>query len=60
MVYLFAALGWSEAVYQRAFADWMTPRFGPFVPSFTYALSFMSIWWILMWLCDRRGIRIRI
>jgi predicted acyltransferase len=60
MVYLFAALGWSEMLYQRAFADWMTPRFGPFVPSFTYALSFMCTWWILMWLFDRRGIRIRI
>jgi predicted acyltransferase len=60
MVYLFAALGWSEAIYQRAFADWMTPRLGPFVPSLAYALCFMFFWWALMWLLDRRGFRIRI
>jgi predicted acyltransferase len=54
------ALGWSEPIYARGFASWMTPRFGPFVPSLAYALAFTAFWWTLMWILDRRGVRIRI
>ena len=55
MVYLFAALGWWGAIYQHGFADWMTPRFGPYVPSLMFALTFVALWWIIVRGMDRRG-----
>jgi len=55
MVYAFAGLGWSEPIYQSAFAGWMTPRFGPYVPSVAYAIAFTAIWWLAAWWLDRRG-----
>ncbi|HEV8693078.1 MAG TPA: heparan-alpha-glucosaminide N-acetyltransferase domain-containing protein, partial [Lysobacter sp.] len=37
LLYALAALGWLAPIYQHGYADWMTPRFGPYVPSLTYA-----------------------
>ncbi|KAF1712657.1 DUF5009 domain-containing protein [Pseudoxanthomonas kalamensis DSM 18571] len=55
MVYLFAWLGWWGPIYRAGFADWMTPRFGPYVPSLAFALTFVGVWWIVVRLMDRRG-----
>jgi len=55
MVYLFAAFGWWDAIYQHGFAGWMTPLFGPYVPSLAFALSFVALWWIIVRWMDRRG-----
>jgi len=60
MVYVLVGSGASELIYTRGFADWMTPRFGPFVPSLVYALCFTAFWWVLLWPLDRRGVRIGI
>ena len=49
------ALGWMEPLYRVGFADWMTPRFGPYLPSLAFALSFVGVWWLVVWAMDRRG-----
>ena len=55
-----AALGWLAPIYQDGFADWMAPRFGPYLPSLAYALVFVALWWgIVRWL-DARKIYFRI
>ena len=42
LLYALVATGWLEPLYRHAFADWMTPRFGPYVPSLAYALAFVA------------------
>ncbi|RPE75457.1 acyltransferase family protein [Vulcaniibacterium tengchongense] len=60
LLYALAALGWLEPLYRHAFADWMAPRFGPYVPSLAYALCFVALWWgAVRWL-DARGIHFKI
>jgi predicted acyltransferase len=60
MVYAFAALGWWEWIYQAVFAGWMTPRFGPYLPSLAFALAFVGFWWCVVRWMDRRGWYVRI
>ena len=60
MVYLLAGLGWWSAIYQHAFADWMTPLFGPYVPSLAFAIAFVALWWGIVWWMDRRGWHLKI
>lgn len=60
MVYAMAALGWWGPLYERGFAGWMTPQVGPTPPSLAFALAFVGIWWLVVWLLDRRRIYIRI
>lgn len=60
MVYVFAALGWWEPIYRVGFADWMTPRFGPYLPSLAFALVFVAFWRAIARALDRRGWKITI
>lgn len=53
MVYALAALGWWEPLYRIGFADWMTPLFGPAVPSLSFALAFVAFWWAVVRVMDR-------
>ena len=55
MVYALAGLGWWEPAYRAGFADWMTPRFGPYLPSLAFAVAFVSVWWLVVLWMDRRG-----
>ena len=55
MVYVFAALGWWEPIYRNLFAGWMTPRFGPYLPSLAFAVAFVALWWLIVRAMDRRG-----
>ena len=55
MVYVFAALDWWEPIYRHAFAGWMSPRFGPYLPSLAFALAFVAAWWLIVRWMDRRG-----
>ena len=48
MYFVLAALGWWESIYRIGFASWMTPRFGPFVPSLAFALAFVFAWWMVV------------
>ena len=60
MVYAMVAMGWWQAVYTRGFADWMTPRFGPTLPSLAFALAFVGFWWLVVRAMDRRRIYLKI
>ena len=55
MTYVALGLGWMGPLYQHGFAGWMTPRFGPYVPSLAFALAFVGVWWLVVWVMDRRG-----
>ncbi|MGB5938241.1 MAG: DUF5009 domain-containing protein [Rhodanobacter sp.] len=54
------ALGWQEPIHRHGFADWMTPRFGPYIPSLAFALAFVALWWLIVWAMDRRGIYLKL
>lgn len=54
------ALGWQEPIYRYLFADWMTPRFGAYVPSLAFAVAFVALWWLIVWAMDRRGAHLRL
>lgn len=55
MVLLFAGLGWWDPIYRTGFANWMTPIFGPYLPSLAFALSFVLFWWLVVrWMDQRR------
>jgi predicted acyltransferase len=55
MVYVLIALRWWEPIYRIGFAEWMTPRFGPYLPSLTFALAFVAFWWGVVYVMDRCG-----
>ena len=60
MVCLLAASGQWGALYEWAFAGWMTPGFGPYMPSLAFALCFVALWWgVVRWM-DGRGWRLRV
>jgi predicted acyltransferase len=55
LLYALAALGWLAPIYEQGFAGWMTPRFGPYLPSLTYAVAFVALWWgVVRWLDARK------
>jgi predicted acyltransferase len=60
MQILLPALGWQEPIYQHGFAGWMTPRFGPYVPSLAFAAAFVALWWLIVWAMDRRGVHLKL
>lgn len=55
MVVVLVALGAWEPLYRIGFAGWMTPRFGPYLPSLAFALAFVALWWGVVRGMDRRG-----
>lgn len=57
-VYALAGLGVAEPIYLGLFADWMTPRFGPILPSLAFAIAFVVFWWLVAYGMHRRGWRI--
>jgi len=60
MVYLLIALGIAPWLYRVAFASWMTPLFGPYVPSAAWGVAFVAVWWgVVRWM-DRRGIYLKV
>lgn len=55
MVYVLAGPGWWEPIYRIGFSGWMTPRFGPYLPSLVFALAFVGLWWgVVYWMDSRR------
>lgn len=60
MQILLPALGWQEPIYRHGFAGWMTPRFGPHVPSLAFAAAFVALWWLIVWAMDRRGVHLKL
>jgi predicted acyltransferase len=59
MVCVLEGLHWSGPLYRVAF-EWMTPITGPHVPSLTYALAFVSVWWVVVVWLDRRKLYFKI
>jgi predicted acyltransferase len=49
-----------EWLYRHAFTGWMTPWFGPYVPSLIFALVFVAVWWVIVRAMDRRGIYLKL
>jgi predicted acyltransferase len=60
MVYLLIALGVTAPLYRHAFAAWMTPLFGPYVPSAAWGVAFVAVWWLAVRWMDRRGIYLKV
>ncbi len=60
MVYALLALGGWKWLYQAAFAGWMTPLFGPYLPSLAFALGYVAFWWLVVRWMDKRGWHLRI
>lgn len=48
------ALGWQEPLYRHLFADPLTPLAGAYVASLAWALAFVLMWWLIVYLIDRR------
>lgn len=60
LVCVLAVAGVWTPLYQHGFAGWMTPRFGPYLPSLAFALAFVALWWgIVRWM-DWRGWHLKI
>lgn len=60
MVYLLIALGAAAPLYRVAFASWMTPLFGPYVPSAAWGVAFVTVWWLVVRWMDRRRIYLKV
>jgi predicted acyltransferase len=60
MVYLLIASGVAAPLYRAAFASWMTPLFGPYVPSAAWGVVFVTVWWLVVRWMDRRGIYLKV
>ena len=59
-VIVLMGLGWLDPLYRAAFAGWMTPRFGPYLPSLAFAVAFTATWWCVVKWMDRRGIHLKL
>ncbi|MET3653044.1 acyltransferase family protein [Dyella japonica] len=53
-------LGLQDALYQHAFAGWITPMAGPYVASLAYAIVFVAVWWVIVYAMDRRKIYLKL
>jgi len=60
MQILLPALGWQKPLYRYLFADWMTPSFGPWIPSLAFAVMFVALWWLIVRAMDRRGLYLKL
>ncbi|MFC5741485.1 acyltransferase family protein [Dyella tabacisoli] len=54
MQILLPGLGWQEPLYQHLFAGWITPLAGPYIASLTFAVVFVAVWWMIVYVMDRR------
>ncbi|OOG59309.1 DUF5009 domain-containing protein [Rhodanobacter sp. C03] len=48
------------SLYRHLFANWMTPLFGPDIPSLAFALVFVAVWWLIVYALDRRHIHLKL
>ncbi len=45
-----------QAIHQAAFASWLPPR----PASLAFALAMVALWWVVLALLDRRGVRLKV
>jgi predicted acyltransferase len=60
LIYVLLATGAWGAIYRHAFAGWMTPLFGPYLPSLAIALCYVAFWWLVVRWMDRRGWHVKV
>ncbi|MCR6663889.1 MAG: DUF5009 domain-containing protein [Luteimonas sp.] len=60
LIYVLLGTGAWSAIYQRAFAGWMTPLFGPYLPSLAIALCYVALWWLVVRWMDKRGWHVKV
>lgn len=53
-------LGLQDLFYQHAFASWITPMAGPYVASLAYAVVFVAVWWMIVYVMDRKKIYLKL
>ena len=51
---LLAATGWMEPLYRTVFGS-VGARRGPYAQSLAFALAFVAVWAVIVWVLDRRG-----
>jgi predicted acyltransferase len=54
------ALGWQDPLYQHLFASWITPSAGPYIASLSWAIVFVAVWWLIVYMMDRRRIYLKL
>jgi predicted acyltransferase len=47
-------------LYRHLLANWMTPLFGPYIPSLAFAVVFVAVWWLIVYVMDRRHIYLKL
>lgn len=54
------ALGWQDPLYKQLFASWITPLAGPYIASLSWAIVFVALWWVIVYVMDRRRIYLKL
>lgn len=60
LVYVLLGTGAWAWLYRNAYAGWMTPLFGGYLPSLAFALSYVALWWLIVRWMDRRGWHVKV
>jgi len=60
MQILLPAFGWQQPIYEHLFSGWITPLAGPYVASLAYAIAFVALWWLIVYVMDRRRVYINL
>ena len=60
MQILLPGLGIQDPLYRSVFAGWITPLAGPYVASLAFAVTFVAVWWAIVWAMDRRRIYLKL
>ncbi|WP_442781668.1 acyltransferase family protein [Collimonas fungivorans] len=49
-----------ETLYRRLFAGWITPLAGPYIASLAFAVAFVAVWWLIVYVMDRQRLYIKL
>ena len=60
MQILLPGLGLQDPIYNHAFAGWITPWAGPYIASLAFAIVFVAVWWVIVYVLDRRRVYIKL
>lgn len=60
MIYVLLGTGAWGWLYRNLFASWMTPLFGPYLPSLAIAVAYVAFWWLVVRWMDRRGWHVKV
>jgi predicted acyltransferase len=60
MQILLPGLRLQDPLYRYGFAGWISPLAGPYVASLAFAVVFVAMWWVVVYVMDRRGLYIKL